>query len=174
MFSNILTCNFWTFFFCAWGVFLVRLLHRSYCWEQKCPGTGSLSLRCLRPASSIELLQMSFLLTFWKIKHHQQAEKLLNEQRAFIHLNGLSNKKTWGEKKADPIWDRMGKYFLPECISKPFCSHRQQIYDNIWAERAEGYIKVDWRTSNCSRYGQFQLRRLSRVNGIWQFIVCCF
>lgn len=98
-FSNILTCNFWTFFFCAWRVFLVRLLHCSYCWEQQCPGTGSLSLWCLRPASSIELLQMSFQLTFWKIKRHQQAEKLLNEQRAFIHLNGLSNKKCEVKRK---------------------------------------------------------------------------
>lgn len=29
-----------------------------------------------------------------------------------------------------------------QSISKLFCHHRQQIYDNIWAERAEQHIKA--------------------------------
>lgn len=66
----------------------------------------------------------------------------MNKEPLFIWMASVRKMWEWRGGKADPIWDRMGKYFLPECISKLFRRHRQQTYDNIWAERAKQHIKA--------------------------------
>lgn len=67
----------------------------------------------------------------------------MNKEPLFIPMVSVRKMWEWEGGKKQALSETGWESISCQSISKPFRRHRQQIYDNIWAERAEQHIKAD-------------------------------